>query len=329
METQPSTETSVVAEKPTNKIPWTLIVILVFIAVIYALSLSFWTGKNQGDESKWAMQEDAKTVEKNSQNDSSQAQSWPNLENNTAQDEGTMGKSNLKDEITWKYKKFASFLLDASWQKNMKNSAFTNIWGDENITPLSETRVEVTYPKGSYKPSASPRWGAGFIYNLWESYDEISMSYDIEFAKNFDFVKWGKLPWLCGGTCPRGTEKGEGISVNLWWDKEQKLWISVLWSGGKSLLDEALNTVDAGGKYTINLSIKMNTPWQNDGSIIVTVNGQKVLSQENILLRDIKDVSVDSLFFSTFFGGSDESWATPVDTSIIFSNFKIYGTRKQ
>ena len=335
METPSSQQTSPDMEKSSNRIPWKLISILIFILLMYTISLFFWSGKNQENGMNGFSKNEDIVVDENSQNSSSKTQETSSVgetsrveSTSTSQGE-TMGKSNLKDKVTWKNKKFQSFLLDNSWQINMKNSAFSNIWGDENISPISEQSVKVTYPKGSYKPSASPRWGAGFIYNLGENYEEISMSYEIEFAKNFEFVKWGKLPGLCGGSCPRGSEKGEGISVNLWWDKEEKLWISIIWSGWKTLLDEALSSVSAGEKYTIDLGVKLNTPGQSNGSIIVHINGQEILKQENIVLRGIKEVAVDSLFFSTFFWGADQSWATPVETSIIFSNFKIYGTKKQ
>lgn len=327
MDTPQNPQTPSSGETTSNKIPWKLISVLVFITMMYTISLYFWTGKVQEGGTKQPSNDESQTLDTTSSNTSEKQSIATDAENVNTKTEVT-GKSDLKDKITWKYKKFSSFLLDASWKDNLRNDAFSNIWGDENIFPISETSVKVVYPKGSYKPSVSPRWGAGFIYNLWENYEEIHLSYTVEFADNFDFVKWGKLPGLCGGSCPRGSEKGEGISVNLWWDKEKNLWISVIGSGGKTLLDESLSSVSAGETYTISLWVKLGTPNMSDGSVAVEVNGKNILQQDHILLRGIKDFSVDSLFFSTFFWWSDASWATPVDTSIVFSNFKIYGTKE-
>lgn len=328
MEIPQSSQTPPNGEKASNKIPWKLISILLFIIIMYSISLSFWTSNLQEKEEKWNWDNDRITLGEDTQDQMPTTKQYSVDEMSSVDTSQAVGKSDLKDKVTWKYKKFASFLQDDAWNKNMKNASFSNIWGDENIFPISNTSVKVIYPKGSYKPSVSPRGGAGFIYSLWENYEEVHLSYDIEFADNFTFVKWGKLPGLCWGSCPRGSEKGEGISVNLWWNKEENLWISVIWSGGKTLLDETLGTVSAGKKYTISLWVKLSTPNETNGSVVVDINGKNVLKQENILLRGINDFSVDSLFFSTFFWWSDASWATPVDTSIIFSNFKIYGTKK-
>ncbi|USN58566.1 MAG: hypothetical protein H6767_00085 [Candidatus Peribacteria bacterium] len=63
--------------------------------------------------------------------------------------------------------------------------------------------MKILFPKGSYKPSAEPRGGAGFIYEIQDHYEKLALSYNLRFASNFDFVKGGKLPGLCGGQCPR------------------------------------------------------------------------------------------------------------------------------
>lgn len=329
MENSPNTQT-VSQEKSSNGVPWKLISILLFILIMYTVSLFFWTwGKKQDDTQEPTREKNWTQTDVFSEDEDVEDEDSQSSEAVSEDTEESAPSGNLEQKVTGKYKKFQSFLLDTSWQENMKNKAFSNIWWEENIFPIWEKSVKVTYPKGSYKPSASPRGGAGFIYNLGANYEEISLSYEIEFADNFEFVKWGKLPGLCGGSCPRGTEKGEGISVNLWWNKEENLEISIMWSEGKVLLDEALSKVEAWEKYTINLWVKMNTPWASDGSIIIDINGENILEENTMILRNKKEVVVDSLFFSTFFGGSDASWATPVDTSIVFSNFKIYATRKQ
>ena len=74
-----------------------------------------------------------------------------------------------------------------------KNPDYQNIWGEENLT-FNNGGIEVFYPVGSYKPSETPRGGAGFIYHLDSSVTHARLSYDLKFDENFDFVKGGKLP---------------------------------------------------------------------------------------------------------------------------------------
>ena len=136
-----------------------------------------------------------------------------------------------------KYKKLYSLLSDISWQVNSETD-FSNVWWDENIEELQEWGLKISYPKGSYKPSADPRWWAGFIYHIGQDYKTLQVSYDLEFAPNFLFVKWGKLPWLCWGDCARGWENAEnGFSIRFAWKKDWYLdtlisvpWASKFWS---------------------------------------------------------------------------------------------------
>lgn len=43
------------------------------------------------------------------------------------------------------------------------------------------------------------------------------------------------------------------------------------------------------------------------------VDGQLVLEETNMLWRKYDNVTISSLFISTFFGGSDDTWASPQD----------------
>jgi len=67
----------------------------------------------------------------------------------------------------------------------------------------------------------------------------------------------------------------------------------------------------------------MNTPREKDGIIQAWLNGIKVLDRENIRFRDVENLSIDTDYFSTFFGGGDTSWAATKDEFIYFDDFII------
>ncbi|QFR39070.1 hypothetical protein A9Q91_02440 [Candidatus Gracilibacteria bacterium 28_42_T64] len=229
-------------------------------------------------------------------------------------------------ELKARYKKLYSLFIDRTWVVTAR-SDFTNVWGDENIEQLEKGGLKISYPKGSYKPSADPRGGAGFIYHIGDDYKKLKFSYDLEFAPNFDFVKGGKLPGLCGGDCARGGENANnGFSIRFAWKKDGYLdTLSSIPGASKygSYSGKKLFKFEAGKNYNISQEIILNTPGKNDGSLIVMVDGSEVYKQTDLLYRNNGAIQLDSILFSTFFGGSDISWATPVATYIKFRNFKM------
>jgi len=48
-----------------------------------------------------------------------------------------------------------------------------------------------------------------------------------------------------------------------------------------------------------------------------------VYRNSSMIYRTSSKLKIASILFSTFFGWWDPSWATPVDTNIIFKDFEI------
>ncbi|MCP4523476.1 MAG: hypothetical protein GY828_04620, partial [Candidatus Gracilibacteria bacterium] len=222
---------------------------------------------------------------------------------------------------------YSDFVSNPSWGAVNNSHYFSSYWGKENIIKQADGSIKVLYPKGSYKPSAKPRGGAGFIYNMQEGYEELTFSYDITFAENFNFVKGGKLPGLCGGDCPRGgTNSDNGFSVRFAWKTDGFLDTYSVFPGSSKYGDFGNKNAfqfESGNTYTIKQKIKLNTPGEQNGLLEVYVNDKQVSQNSYMLYRNSQDITINSLFFNTFFGGSDASWATPDDTEIIFNNLKI------
>jgi len=69
--------------------------------------------------------------------------------------------------------------------------------------------------------------------------------------------------------------------------------------------------------------VKINTGNNNDGEVQLWIDGEEALLTTGI--RFVNDGSlVDTLYFSTFHGGADASWAPSVDCYIWFDDIRIY-----
>ena len=69
--------------------------------------------------------------------------------------------------------------------------------------------------------------------------------------------------------------------------------------------------------------LTLNTAGIANGEIVLWVNGVQVLKETGLEFRTTERLKIDGLFFSTFFGGSDRSWSTPVDQYLEFEGFGV------
>ena len=79
------------------------------------------------------------------------------------------------------------------------------------------------------------------------------------------------------------------------------------------------------GKWqTIEHRIVMNTPGQRDGILQAWVDGALVLDENQFYYRAPgATFAIDALYFSTFFGGSDSTWAPATDQTVDYDDFIV------
>lgn len=211
-------------------------------------------------------------------------------------------------------------------------------------------KLNVLYPKGSYKPSAEPEGGIGFYACPKTVFpcQEVSMSYKFTFGENFDPVKGGKLPGLfigepgaSGGNHPPGC-----ASARLMWREANKdgtiaaeayVYIPEKQNDSYSKISGLVRNATYGdslwrndlqfnakGENEILLSIKMNTfkdnKAQNDGSVRLVVNGKYRVYDELVWVDKYADI--EGITFDTFFGGGSADWACKDSTFITFYDFR-------
>jgi hypothetical protein len=218
---------------------------------------------------------------------------------------------------------------------NIKNE---KKWGFPNHKILKENNgnnsfLRIYFPEESYSPNGyhkneAPLGGMQFVSDIGK-FDSIHLRYRIRFKEGFDFVKGGKLPGLSGGTANTGgkiPDGKDGFSSRIMWrrngDGEVYNYLPSSETWGTSF-GAASWKFKPGEWLILEIKIQLNEPGKNNGSTMVWINEQKVMEENNILFRTISDLKIDSILFSTFFGGNDSSWSTPVDTYIDFDDFAI------
>ena len=211
-------------------------------------------------------------------------------------------------------------------------------FGQSNLS-IKANALVASYPKGSVDPAfarsgQAPIGGAQFrvpFTAMRQSInDSVGVQYRVTLADNFQFVLGGKLPGLYGGTANTGGKipnGSDGFSLRFAWQKDgvgalyAYLPTSVRWG-----------TIFGGDRWrlvpgqTIELAmyVEMNTPGHNDGVIAAWADNRLVVLATDIVFRSVSTLKPDGYFFSSFFGGSTEEWASPVDTLASFSDLRIF-----
>ncbi|MGZ4618441.1 MAG: polysaccharide lyase [Frankiaceae bacterium] len=193
--------------------------------------------------------------------------------------------------------------------------------------------LTVDYPAGSSSNAArredgTPPGGAQVYLRMSSGpVDTLHLRYYVRFPAGFDFVRGGKLPGLyggdgaSGGQVPDGTD---GFSTRYMWRAgglgEVYAYLPTSKHYGTSLGRGAW-TWRTGRWTCIEQAVVLNTPGRDDGQITVWVDGDQVLHEDGLLFRTVPDLRIEGVFFSTFFGGNDETWSTPRDQKVQFAAF--------
>ncbi len=190
--------------------------------------------------------------------------------------------------------------------------------------------LRVTYTGGEYGPANG---GVQFMIPLGESSEELYLSYRVRFAAGFDFVKGGKLPGLVGGSAPTGCIAApDGFSARGMWrtggaavqymyfpEKVQSCGDDYPYLANANAVNFARGTW-----HTVAHRLVMNTAGQHDGILQAWFDGELVLDLSDFLYRATgATYGIDALYFSTFFGGSDASWAPETAQIADFDDFVI------
>ncbi|KAJ7188249.1 polysaccharide lyase family 14 protein [Mycena filopes] len=207
--------------------------------------------------------------------------------------------------------------------------------------------LQVTYPAGSF----SGNTGGAQFYNLWNTtqssgFQSMVLSYEIAFDEDYDWVKGGKLPGLRGGTpdgCSGGNKSDgfECFTTRLMWRPNGAGEVYAYIPSPDNLCNEKnvqcndeFGISIARGSFTfssgqwnhVTMLVQLNNPVDvANGNIELYFNDVQALAQQDLQIRASSNITIGGLYFSTFFGGSDSSWATPSSTHTYFRNIQLWG----
>jgi len=76
----------------------------------------------------------------------------------------------------------------------------------------------------------------------------------------------------------------------------------------------------------ITLLVHLNDPPNvANGNVQLFYNDLQAIDQQNLQICSSSSVSANGLYFSTFFGGSDNTWATPKMVHSYYHNIRLWG----
>ncbi|NLK82072.1 MAG: hypothetical protein GX277_07790 [Bacteroidales bacterium] len=205
----------------------------------------------------------------------------------------------------------------------------------DNSTSVSGTKsLRVTYPAGEFGTGPNGTQ----IPLLFAPQNEVYMSYWLKFSDNFSWgttSEGGKLPGLAGGQRCSGCATctgSNGFSARLMWRPGGQAVLYLYHMDKVNACGDNLNLVYPSGNnvifnkgewYHIMQRVRVNSNGSTaDGEVEVWVNGQQVLLTTGYRFTSNGD-KVDNLYFSTFHGGSDASWAPTETCYTWFDDVKI------
>ncbi|KAG0378539.1 hypothetical protein BGX24_003519 [Mortierella sp. AD032] len=213
------------------------------------------------------------------------------------------------------------------------------------------TVLQLNYPKGSYAPSIGPVTGGTHFYAKpfgdKTPFSKMLVSYEVAFPAGFNWVLAGKLPGIYGGTpydgCSGGVQSTgtNCLTMRMMWRQNGvgEVYAYVPADPKSSFCrdsqvlcnDQYGKSIGRGQVYfepgvwtRLDMVMELNEPAGNsNGTLQVYQNGNLAIHMNNIPYRSSGMVGFQGLLFSSFFGGSDPTYATPVDQSVYFRNVQL------
>ncbi len=222
------------------------------------------------------------------------------------------------------------------WKHDWPGCEFENGVKQGHIVLLedSQTRwLRVNFVPGQIGPEQN---GAGWRWPFGRR-EAAELSYTVRFGSDFDWVKGGKLPGLSGGpdnvSGGRPANGTNGFSARLMWRRDGRGEAYVYHKNQEDDYGDSFSFPDEFRFPTlvpihVRLRVTMNEPGRRNGSLQVWISlGEKparlVVDRGDMEWRSVNSFGVDSIYFETFHGGSDLSWAPTRECAAEFSDFRV------
>ena len=185
----------------------------------------------------------------------------------------------------------------------------------------------VKYPEGTVGPNTN---GSQFLKTLPQTSTEYYLDYYVKFNNNFDYQIGGKLPGLTSGgsTWTGGSHptEGQGWSARYMWLSNGELVVYLYYVEMSGEYGESIKTnkfLQKNKWYRLTQRIKLNTNRDSNGILQVWLDGVMVIDKRDIVFRYDGKGPIDSFYFSTFHGGSSDSWKPDYDSYASFDGMIV------
>jgi hypothetical protein len=220
------------------------------------------------------------------------------------------------------------------WAENTAVTTADNVPSGTSFTNM----LRVIYPAGSIDSGSvttlgTPLGGAQAAIPLaaGPTSATTTLRYYVRPQSGFQSIRGGKLPGLYGGNTSvasggRDPDGTNGWSARLMWrnDNNGEVYAYLAGTDGYGMQLGCGNWTWQPGKWTkVQETVHLNTPGQANGYITVYIDGVPALDAIGLTFRTVSSLQISGLYLSTFFGGSDKTWATPQTQYVDFAGFGV------
>jgi hypothetical protein len=220
------------------------------------------------------------------------------------------------------------------WTENTAVTTADNVPSSTSFAHM----LRIIYPAGSIDSGSVTKLGtplggaqAAIPFAAGGTSATTTLRYYIRPQLGFQSIRGGKLPGLYGGNTsvasgghdPDGTN---GWTARLMWrnDNNGEVYAYLADTDGYGLQLGCGNWTWQPGKWTkVQETVHLNTPGKANGYITVYIDGVPALNAIGLMFRTVSSLQINGLYLSTFFGGSDKTWATPQTQYVDFAGFGV------
>ena len=169
------------------------------------------------------------------------------------------------------------------------------------------------------------------------SKNRLELAYRVNFSDDFEFVRGGKLPGLCGG--PESVTGGNrangvnGFSARFMWREDGRGEAYLYHVDQPDKFGDSIPFPDdfrfpRGKPFLIIMRIDMNEIGESNGTFEAWVkqgeaDALKVVHRDDLRWRTAESVQIDSLLCEVFYGGNDSSWAPKKNCTVDLADFHL------
>lgn len=209
------------------------------------------------------------------------------------------------------------------WRKDWPGCAFEDGVKEGHVSVIERDAkkwLRVDYAIGGIGPENG---GCGWRLPIGTRHTA-ELRYTVRFSEGFDWVKGGKLPGLCGG--PENVSGGRpatganGFSARLMWRADGRGEAYVYHMNQRDEYGDSFAFPEpfrfpTGTPVHVRMRVTMNDPGKSNGKLQVWIKAgndadeRRMVSRTDMQWRAADTFGVESLYFETFHGGNDASWA--------------------